>query len=104
MSCPIGNIELYYEDGECRKCSHSEFDSSCLRLTRRGFKCCPDNIRSWECERITSSGNISNRRRSRGLKTVNLDLSVVIDRFKLSFFKRQILEEVEKVRADTKVA
>lgn len=105
MGCPIGEIELYYEDGKRYKCPYvlHHFKDCSLSLTDKGFKCClrypGGNTVHWKCVRITLGGNIAQRY----LKAGELS-EFVIDRFKLIFFKKQILEEVEKVRADAKVA
>jgi len=100
MSCAIGEMELYYEDGERHKCPTYVLHPAdcCLSLTDTGFKCClrsPGEEKTffWKCIRVTLGGNVAQRY----LKTGELS-EFTIDRFKLTFFKRQILEEVEKVR------
>jgi hypothetical protein len=81
----VCNLELCYaRGGEPKKCGENGY---LMMHTKKGFSCA-----KWgharKCMRVTATGRIS----------VNRKRYAILDRFKLTFFKKAIETEIEKVR------
>jgi hypothetical protein len=99
MRCRVGQIKLYYQDGKYRQCFFA--DDCYLAFYGKSLRCCvkllsTGEIRDQWCERVTPSGRI--------IKSVYddqkrpLNKTDLLDRFRLIFFRKQIIEEIEKVK------
>lgn len=98
MTCRVGKIKLYYQDGKYRQCYFS--DDCYLAFYGKGLRCCiklsNGSITDQWCERVTPSGRIIKSVYDDQRRLLNkYDL---LDRFRLIFFRRRILEEIEKVK------
>ena len=82
----VCNLELCYADGGRHKCGRSTSGHLILD-PKKGFRCYVWGRKSL-CERVTPKGRLS----------INRTRSAVLDRFKLTFFKKELGEEIEKVR------
>lgn len=90
---PHEGAETTYKYGKKMSCLHHAHGkhswSFCLMLEKEGFQCCYESKYLSSCTRITPSGE------------TRIDLQdSKLDRFKLIFFKRQINEELEKMRRE----
>lgn len=81
----VCNLELCYADGGRHKCSRS--NGHLIIDPKKGFRCYIWGRKSL-CERVTPKGRLS----------INRTRSAVLDRFKLTFFKKELGDEIEKVR------
>jgi len=81
----VCNLELCYADGSRHKCSRSS--GHLIMDPKKGFRCYVWG-RKGLCERVTPKGRLS----------VNRTRGAVLDRFKLTFFKKELGEEIEKVK------
>ena len=83
----ICNLELCYANGKQSKCRESGGSSYLGMHPTKGFKCLQWG-HAYPCQRVTPTGRIS----------VNRTRYNVLDRFKLIFFKKAVLEEIQKIR------
>ena len=81
----VCNLELCYQDGTRHKCGRGS--GHLILDPKKGFRCYVWG-RKGLCERVTPKGRLS----------VNRTRNAVLDRFKLTFFKKELSEEIEKVR------
>jgi hypothetical protein len=81
----VCNLELCYADGTRHKCSRGS--GHLILDSKKGFRCYVWG-RKGLCERVTPKGRLS----------INRTRSAVLDRFKLTFFKKELNEEIEKVK------
>lgn len=81
----VCNLELCYADGTRHKCSRGS--GHLILDPKKGFRCYVWG-RKGLCERVTPKGRLS----------INRTRNAVLDRFKLTFFKKELGEEIDKVR------
>lgn len=81
----VCNLELCYADGSRHKCNRS--GGHLIMDSKKEFRCYLWGRKAL-CERVTSKGRLS----------VNRTRGAVLDRFKLMFFKKELSDEIEKVR------
>ena len=81
----VCNLELCYADGTRHKCSKGS--GHLILDPKKGFRCYVWG-RKGLCERVTPKGRLS----------VNRTRGAVLDRFKLTFFKKELGDEIEKVK------
>jgi hypothetical protein len=92
QSREICEMEFPYVDGTKKECLWKGELSRCLIHDENGFRCRTVknnlNFAFNVCDRVTPTGRISYKKCSYG----------VLDRFKLTFFRRDILNKIDKVR------
>jgi len=88
----ICNLELCYANGKQSKCKEIGSSAYLGIHPTKGFRCFQWR-NAYNCQRVTPTGRIS----------VNRTRHYVLDRFKLIFFKKAVIEEIQKVRDTYKV-